>query len=391
LPSSAVRIEFVTETWPPELNGVALTTARAVDYLRARGHSVRVVRPRQRGEAARCDDQEWRTAGMALPMYPQLRLGWASSTTLQSQWRENVPDVVHVATPGPLGWNAVRAAHALGVACSADFRTQFDAYARHYGCAWAQGPLRHYLQHLHARADVNFVPTAPLATTLAGQGFEHLVVLGRGVDTQRFSPRWRDESLRRAWHVNPFEPVLLYVGRLAPEKGLDLAFHAFERWRRHLPTLRFVVVGDGPSRSALERWHPHATFLGVLEGAALARVYASADVFLFPSRTETFGNVVLEAAASGLIIAAFDQAAARAHLRDRVSACLARSDSARGFEEAVLRALATAHVPSHPMREQARQAALTADWPQVLARFESQLRLAARRVATSAPTHVRLA
>lgn len=386
-----MRIEYVTETWPPEVNGVALTAARAVDHLRAKGHAVRVVRPRQRDEAPRCDDHEWLTAGMALPMYPQLRLGWAGAAALRARWREQIPELVHVATPGPLGWNALRAAQALGIACSAEFVTRFDACAGHYGWGWAQAPLRAYLRHLHAGADVNFVPTAALAQSLAQQGFEHLVVLGRGVDAERFSPRWRDEALRRAWRVGPFEPVLLYVGRLAPEKEVEHAFMAFERWRRHLPRLRFIVVGDGPSRAALERCHPDATFLGVLQGADLSRAYASADVFLHPSRTDTFGNVVLEAAASGLVVVAYDQAAAQAHLRDRVSACLARSDSTRAFDEALLRALAVAHLPTHPMRGQARQAALAADWPQVLARFESQLRLAARRVATRAPTHVRLA
>jgi glycosyltransferase involved in cell wall biosynthesis len=391
LPLRAVRIAFVTETYPPEVNGVALTTARTVAHLRSAGHEVQLVRPRQPQELPRADVYEWRTAGQRLPMYPELRLGWATAAGLQRAWREAPPQLVHVATPGPLGLNALRAARAAGIAASADFRTNFHTFAPHYGFGWAGPLVLRYLRGLHARADVNFVPTQALADHLATLGFERLVVVGRGVDAQQFSPRRRDAALRECWQAGTRDTVLLYVGRLAREKGVSRVFDVFERWQRLMPRLRLVVVGDGPMRDSLQQRHPDAIFMGVQRGGELARIYASADLFLFPSRSDTFGNVVLEAAASGLVIAAYDEAAAHQHLRDGISACLARGDDDLDFDEAAARALWICRAPYHPMRLLARQQALAADWPRVLRRFEVHLRAAAESSSSLVLPHASVA
>jgi glycosyltransferase involved in cell wall biosynthesis len=387
-----VRIAYVTETYPPEINGVALTAARNVAHLRSAGHEVQLVRPRQPQELPRNDEHEWLTAGQCLPMYPQLRVGWASTGSLLHAWRRAPPQLVHVATPGPLGLNALRAAQQAGIACSADFRTNFHTFAPHYGFGWAEPLVLRYLRGLHARADINFVPTQALADHLGQLGFERLVVVGRGVDAEQFSPRRRDASLREAWQVGANDTVLLYVGRLAREKGVDRVFEVFERWQqRLLPRLRLVVVGDGPMRASLQQDHPNAIFMGVQRDDALARIYASADLFLFPSRSDTFGNVVLEAAASGLVIAAYDEAAAHQHLRDRISACLAHGSDDVDFDEAAARALWICRAPYHPMRMMARQAALSADWPRVLRRFELHLRAAAESSSNLVLSHATLA
>ena len=387
-----MRIAYVTETYPPEINGVALTAARNVAHLRSAGHDVQLVRPRQPQELPRSDEHEWLTTGQRLPMYPQLRVGWASTGSLLHAWRRAPPQLVHVATPGPLGLNALRAAQQAGIACSADFRTNFHTFAPHYGFGWAEPLVLRYLRGLHARADINFVPTQALADHLGQLGFERLVVVGRGVDAQQFSPRRRDASLREAWQVGANDTVLLYVGRLAREKGVDRVFDVFERWQqRLLPRLRLVVVGDGPMRASLQQAHPNAIFMGLQRGDALARIYASADLFLFPSRSDTFGNVVLEAAASGLVIAAYDEAAAHQHLRDRISACLAHGSGDVDFDEAAARALWICRAPYHPMRMMARQAALSADWPRVLRRFELHLRAAAESSSSLVLSHATLA
>jgi len=396
-----VHIAYVTETYPPEINGVSLSAARAVAHLRAAGHQVQLVRPRQRGEAPRDDAQEWLTAGGPIPMYPELRYGLARVAPLRRHWSRSargahgaqggpiaaaaVPELVHVATPGPLAWAALRAARAEGIPTSADFRTNFHAYSHHYGVGWLAPLVLGYLRRLHAMADCNFVPTTELAQQLAAQGFERLQVVGRGVDAERFSPVWRDPWLRRAWDVRPQDPVLLHVGRLAPEKNVALALQTFERLRVLHPGVRMVVVGDGPQRRALERAHPLARFVGVQTGEALARHYASADVFLFPSRTDTFGNVTLEALASGLAVVAFDTAAAAEHIEDGVSGCLvpltasstgSTPDPAQAFLAAAQRALAVAHAGS-PLRLQALRAARRADWDSVLRGFEQRLRAVA--------------
>ncbi len=386
----AVRITYVTETFPPEINGVSLSAARAVAFLRDAGHAVQLVRPRQPGERASDTAGLWLTAGGPIPMYRDLRFGLARAAAFRQRWqRHGAPDLVHVATPGPLGLAALRAARAQGVATSADFRTNFHAYSHHYRLGWLEPLVLGYLKRLHARADCNFVPTAQLARELAGQGFERLEVVGRGVDAQRFSPVWRDPALRQQWNARPQDPVLLHVGRLAAEKNVGLALQVFEQLRLVNPAVRMVVVGDGPQRQALQRAHPLARFVGVQTGAALARHYASADVFLFPSLTDTFGNVVLEALASGLAVVAYDTAAAAAHIRDRVSGCLAALPAGRQapagaaparavetFQTAARRALLHA-APGSALRLQALRAARRADWNVVLRGFEQQLRAVA--------------
>jgi glycosyltransferase involved in cell wall biosynthesis len=374
-----VRIAYVTETFPPEINGVALTAARTVRHLRAAGHAVQLIRPRRPGEPARRDAQEWRCAGGPIPMYPELRYGWATPAALRSLWHEDEggpPDIVHVTTPGPLGWAALRAAQAEGLPASADFRTNFHTYCSHYGLGWLEPVVLGYLKRLHAMAATNFVPTPELAQSLAAHGFEHLQVLGRGVDARLFSPERRDAALRRDWRAGPEQRVLLHVGRLAPEKNAGLALQTFERLSARRPGLRMVVVGDGPQRAKLERAHPRARFVGMQTGTALARYYASADVFLFPSLTDTFGNVVLEALASGLAVAAFDTGAAAQHVRNDLSGCLAPPckglDAADAFLDAAERAL-DASLPDGLRGGQARLQAQQADWAGVLHRFEQQL------------------
>ena len=320
-------------------------------------------------------------------MYPDLRYGIVSAGQLRRRWRENdgalAPELVHVTTPGPLAWQALRAARAEGIATSADFRTNFHAYSRHYGMAWLEPAVLGYLRRLHAMADATFVPTHELALQLDAQGFTNLQVVARGVDAERFAPIWRDAGLRARWGAGEDDPVLLHVGRLAAEKNVQLALDAFERLRPQQPGLRMVVVGDGPLRERLQAAHPAVHFAGTQRGEALARHYASADVFLFPSLTDTFGNVTLEAMASGLAVVAYDTAAAGLHVHDGVSGWLAPlwegRDGSEAFINAAHCALATAR-PQSAMRRHARQIARRCDWDSVLRSFDRRLRALANPV-----------
>jgi glycosyltransferase involved in cell wall biosynthesis len=366
-----VRIAYVTETYPPELNGVALTVQRTVRHLRQRGHEVELIRPRQAGEAPLDADDELRTAGCPLPMYPDLRVGLVSSSTLSRRFERSQPDLVHVATEGPLGWAALRAAQAQNLPVTADFRTNFHEYSRYYGLGWLSPLVYDYLRRFHNQTHRTFVPTEATRRQLAGAGFERLAVVGRGVDATQFTPEKRSGALRRAWGASE-GPVLLYVGRLAAEKNVTLALCAFEAVRLRMPTAAMIVVGDGPQKRKLQRDFPAAQFVGVQRGDALARHYASADLFLFPSVSETFGNVTLEALASGLPVIAFDTAAAADHVDDCDSGLLTPVGDESGFIAAVC-SLAWQHQHLGSLREHARRAALKANWPDVLGRFEAQL------------------
>ncbi|MEO8249561.1 MAG: glycosyltransferase family 1 protein [Burkholderiales bacterium] len=366
-----MRISYVTETFPPEVNGVALTAARMVAYLRAAGHEVEVIRPSQQGESRGAAAGEWLCAGFPIPMYPDLRFGLARPATLAKRFAQTRPQLVHVVTEGPLGRAAVAAAARLSIPTTSDFRTNFHQYSRYYRLGWLAPLIGRYLRNLHNRTARTFAPTRRLQQELTQQGFERVEWVGRGVDAARFSPDKHDQALRLKWGAQD-GPVLLYVGRLAPEKNVDLALAAWRRAHELVPSARMVVVGDGPLKTRLAREFPEVLFAGMKTGDALAAYYASADLFVFPSLSETFGNVTLEALASGLPVVAFDAAAASEFVVNRVNGRLIAPGDDAAFVVAT-GLLASLHGELAPMRVAAREAALSADWPAALARFEAQL------------------
>lgn len=370
--SAKMKIAYITEAWPPELNGVALTAALVVSHLRTRGHGVELVRPRQHGADAG-DATTLTVPGLPIPMYPKLRMGLPVRQRLITRWRAARPDVVHIATEGPLGWSACSAACSLDIPVTSDFHTRFDEYGGIYGTYGVKAivPLvRAYLRGFHNRTACTFAPTDEVAGILSGHGFNNVVVSGRGVDSAAYSPFFRSESLRRQWQA--VGPVVLYVGRFAYEKNLLTVVEAFEAIQAAEPTAKLVLVGDGPMRHTLEQRCPDAIFAGYQRGAMLAAHYASADMFLFPSLTETFGNVILEAMASGLPVVAYDTAAAAMHIRDEVNGMTV----APGDQFAFVRA-AVSLACDEPLRERlgeaARQTARSASWGNILADFELAL------------------
>ena len=320
-----LRLALVTETYPPEVNGVAMTVAHLVDGLRARGHQLQLVRPRQPGDeggvAASATDacHEVLLRGMAIPRYPQLKMGLPAGRALARRWKWQRPDLVHIATEGPLGWSALQAARQLGLPVTSDFRTNFHAYSQHYGIGWLQRPIMAYLRTFHNRAHCTMVPTEALRKALTDEGLRNVAVVARGVDTQQFTPARRSEALRASWGAGPQTRVVACVGRLAPEKNLDLLLRTYDAMRARQPDCRLLLVGDGPLRAALQARCPQAVFAGNRSGDDLAAHYASADVFVFASVTETFGNVTAEAMASGLPVLAFDYAAAGRLIQHRAN------------------------------------------------------------------------
>lgn len=367
-----LRLGFVTETYPPEINGVALTIARWIEGLRQRGHAVYLVRVRQGDEAPAAPDalDTLRLPGFRIPGYPQLQGGWPAPKTLLGHWQRRRPDLVHVVTEGPLGYSALRAARRLGIPVSTSFHTHFQGYSRHYHLGWLARPIIAYLRHFHNQGVQTLVPTVELAEQLQALGFLRTQVLARGVDTGLFSPSRRDPALRAAWGAAPEAPVALYVGRLAAEKNLELAIAAFEAIQRIQPAARLVLVGDGPLAARLRARHPEFVYCGMQRGEELAAHYASADVFLFPSLTETFGNVVLEALASGLAVAAFDYAAARAHVQPGRHGLLAPFGDADAFVAAAT-AMVRDTAALRGMGQTARQDILHLDRERVYDRLET--------------------
>ena len=390
--AGSLRIAVVTETWPPEVNGVAMSMARIVAGLHARHHDVQLIRPHQgSGDShASALHEQVLTGSWPVPRYPHLRMGMPSKSTLVRLWSLRRPDVVHIATEGPLGWSALQAARHLELPVTSDFRTNFHAYGHHYGIGWLAKPILAYLRTFHNRASCTMVPTETLRSDLAARGFERLHVVGRGVDTALFSPARRCAALRRQWDAGDNDAVALYVGRLAAEKNLDTVLAAFEALRDTHGWRRLVLVGDGPLRAELEQRVPLAVFAGHRSGEDLAAHYASADLFLFPSLTETYGNVTTEAMASGLPVVAFDHAAAGQWIDSGRNGMLAADTNREAFVAAAL-AVGSDAAGRTALGSAAREIALGMAWNSVVTRFESILLQAAGARSYDAPLLARAA
>ncbi|WP_396615292.1 glycosyltransferase family 4 protein [Lysobacter soli] len=366
-----MRYAIVSETYPPEINGVALTVQGLEQGLRARGHDVQLVRPRQSPQDIAAT-HEVLVRGAPLPRYPGLRLGLPATSRLIQTWTQARPDAVYVATEGPLGWSALRAARRLGIPAASGFHTRFDEYMRDYGLPFLAGAALAWMRRFHNAADATLVPTRELVDFLVAQRFRNVVRLPRAVDTRLFDPCRRDDSLRAQWHVGERTLLAIYVGRIAAEKNLDLAVRAFRQIQNVRPDARFVWIGDGPARAKLEHDNPDFIFCGVQRDEALARHFASGDLFVFPSLSETFGNVTLEALASGVPTVAFDYGAAREYLRDGVHGAAVAPNDEAGFIARCVR-IAADDAMRETMRDAARQAVIALRPEQVSTDFDALL------------------
>ncbi|PKO34120.1 MAG: glycoside hydrolase [Betaproteobacteria bacterium HGW-Betaproteobacteria-7] len=383
----ALEIALVSETYPPEVNGVAMTVGRLVSGLRELGHRVEVIRPRQTlGDAGGDDDRT--VAALPLPGYYGLRFGLPAGGMLTRRWRLRRPDLVHVVTEGPLGWSAVSAARRLGIPVTSGFHTNFDRYSAYYGVGWLRPLVAAYLRILHRRTLLTMVPTATLAADLAGSGIGGVRVVGRGVDTGLYDPARRSANLRASWGVSAGQPACLYVGRLAPEKNPQLVLAAFAAIRQRHPGARLIWVGDGPAAEGLASAHPEHHFAGMRTGVDLAMHYASADLFLFPSLTETYGNVVAEAMASGLPVVAYRSAAAAELIDHRHNGVVAPPGDELAYIEAATWLLAEPE-RRRQVGEMARASMLTRRWSDIVERFASvvgeAIEINARSSSGSAP------
>ncbi len=311
--------------------------------------------------------------GLPIPRYPDLRFGLPITRALKRAWTHRPPQVLYIATEGPLGRSALAAARRLGIPAISGYHTNFQQYCRHYGLGLIEQSVWRSLRRFHNRSQLTLVPTRDLAAQLGERGIERLRVFPRGVDTDLFNPAQRRPELRQTWGLEEDQLAVLYVGRLAAEKNLGLAVRAFEAIRAHVPGSRFVLVGDGPELGRRRKLHPDFVFTGNKTGIELAEHYASGDLFLFPSTTETFGNVVLEAMASGLAIAAYDYAAARQHIRNGRDGMLARLDDDREFVRCAL-GLAESPALAGQNRVNARTAALSLGWPRLIGDLEELMR-----------------
>jgi len=376
-----VKLAIVTETFPPEINGVAMTFGVIARTLGRRGHSVAVYRPGRKDlpdPATETDYRQVPMKGFPIPGYPLLRMGLPAGRKLRKLWTADRPDLVHVVTEGPLGLSAIRTARALGIPATSSFHTNFHAYTRHYKVSLLHQLALGWLRYVHNQTLATFAPTRELCAELTAEGFKGMTLLSRGVDTRQFRPERRSEELRKEWGAGPDDPVVIHVGRMAAEKNYPLLFEVYAAMKRANPACRFILAGEGPLKKALMRDHPDCIFAGFFSRDEIGRYYASADVYIHASLTETFGNVLTEAMASGLACAGFDYAAARIFVKDGVNGLAVPGESREGLVAAGVRLATDAGLRAR-LRAAARPAVEAQSWETVIEGFEANLAAAAGR------------
>lgn len=356
-------IEVVTDTYVPDINGVANSLGRMCSGLREIGHRVEIIRSGKAHAAGETTVFSW-----PLPGYWEIKVGAPWPGELRRRWEKARPDLVYVAIETPLGFSGAKAAIDLGIPVIGGFHTNFREYLKKYGADWVGEQVWCYQKWFHARLDRTLVPSPDAREKLLEAGFKTVGILGRGVDTTLFDPARRSAELRAKWGVDDRTPVAVIVGRISSEKNIGLAIQAFTRMKAECPGAVCIVVGDGPFRAKLERENPEVKFTGYLTGEALAECYASSDIMLFPSETETFGNVLIEGMASGLAVVAYDYAAAGCHCENGVDALKVP----KGDADAFLRAAQTLLDPAlrASLGAEARRKAGTLSWRSIVAEME---------------------
>jgi phosphatidylinositol alpha 1,6-mannosyltransferase len=332
-----VRIALVTDTYVPQVNGVSTVVHRIVRVLGDRGCGAAVVAPRY-PDAPNDLPGELRVRSAPFPPYPAIRLSLPAPGQVGRFLRRFQPDLVHVATEGPLGLAGRRFALRERVPLITSYHTDFPGYCRHYGASLLEPTAWQWLRWFHGPALLTHTPGAFVRDTLHARGIGRAVVWGRGVDTERFTPDRDRARWRRRLGVRDGTALVLHVGRLAPEKNLDVLADAWTLARETLGAqARFVIAGEGPLELRLESRMPWATRIGFLDRDDLADLYAAADLCVLPSATETCGLVALEAMATGLPVIAADAGGFRESIVNERTGFLVSPDDARAFAATVVR------------------------------------------------------
>lgn len=363
-----MKITIVSETYFPQINGVSRTLGRLVDCLVEQGDQVQLIIPRYpvpaESQAPQAGDiQRNCLPGFSFPLYREVKIVACRPARVKTLLKTFDPDIVHVATEGPLGWISRHCAVTMHYPLATSFHTNFPDYLAFYKMGWLKTVSWKYLRYFHQAAFVTFCPTTSVKNELQRRGFDKLAIWGRGVDCDRFNPALRNHQLRRRLGLRPHTTAALYVGRIADEKNLALLLDVAQILKAE--DVKLILTGDGPARQRLsEKAGDNVIFTGYKYGHELAQIYASADLFVFPSVTDTFGNVILEGMASGLPAVGFDAPGPRDIIAPNQTGAVV-SQRTPGAFAAVLQQLVDAPARRREMSTQAREYALSCRWERI--------------------------
>ncbi|HET7085705.1 MAG TPA: glycosyltransferase family 1 protein [Rhizomicrobium sp.] len=363
----ALRVALITSSYNYIPDGVALTLNRLVGYLESQGVEVLVFAPVANEPAFPHQGTVVAVPSIPLPGRPEYRLALGMAGYVKRQLLDFAPDIIHIGVPDLLGHAALGLAQAHEIPAVASYHTRYETYLRHYWYLTPfEGPLKGVLRRFYGQCREVYVPSDSVRDALLADGLkDNFKPWPRGIDTKRFSPAKRSAAWRARYGIGEGEVVILHVSRLVREKRLDTLTAALNRVTA---PHRVLIVGDGPDRDLVERETPHAIFTGFLEGEALATAYASSDIFVFPSDSESFGNVTLEAMASGLPSVCADATGSRSLVVAGETGFLAPADDAQVFARH-LTALAQDGGLRAAMGAAARLRAQAFSWEETLARM----------------------
>jgi glycosyltransferase involved in cell wall biosynthesis len=357
-----MRIALMSETFLPDVNGVTRTICHILDHLQAEGHRALLFAPwGAPGDYAGFEVVP--LTGVPLPMYPDVKFT-PPQFGITAHLQRFKPDLLHLVGPIAFGTVAPTIAHNLRLPIISSYHTDFGAYTAYYGLGVFKNLVNFHMRWIHNRTRITLCPSTATLRYLRSHGFRRLKVWGRGVDIERFQPAHHNPAWRESVGAQPGEMLLLYVGRLAREKRVDLLADAL----RGLQGVRLVLVGGGPARAELEqRMHGLPVhFTGFLQGHALATAYASADAFVFPSHTDTFGQVVQEAMASGLPVVGARSGGTLDLVREGVTGLLFEPGAATDLRAQLL-TLIRDPATRLAMGEAGHAAAMRRSWPRIMA------------------------
>ncbi len=375
-----MRIAVFSDTVFPQINGVSRVLAKYLEYMDDKNIEYMLFVPEKK--SANDKDNIIHLGGRKFFLYPEIKLALPRYSKISAYLDAFQPDMIHLLTPFSLGLAGLRYARARIIPLVSSYHTNFDQYLDYYGMPFLLKPTHKYLQWFHSFSQINFCPSRATLAELSDLGIKNLEVCPNGVDLEEFSPAYRNSATRQSLLGENEKPILLYVGRIAPEKNLEVLIKAVSILNDREAPFKLVLVGDGPSRQKWENINiDNVAFLGYKSGRALQEIYASADLFVFPSTTETFGNVILEAMASGLPVVAARAGGVQDNLIDMYNGLSFQPGDPYDMAQAIHQLLSEPDLRAR-LTCNASQYALSKTWSEIFSEFFTHLDLLLQTTAT---------
>jgi len=379
-----MRLTLVSETYFPQMNGVSKVLDRLVRYAESNGHEVQLVIPRYRERTP--GPNEVPVFAFPFPLYPEVVVPVPRPWKIWRRIKAFNPDLIHIATEVFLGLAVLRKAKGGTIPVVSSYHTNFTQYLRHYYMGCLENGIWKYLRWFHNNTLRTYCPSTMTREDISSRGFQNVEVWSRGVETDLFSPERRSEALRQQLGVNEADILAVYVGRLAKEKNLPVLLRVFEKLQQRLPAVKLLLVGDGPIRNSIEKTKPEGVIcVGYKRGEALAEHFASADLFLFPSVTETFGNVVIEGLSCGVPVVGFRAGGVPHSVHHGENGLLAEPEDEESFLSNAEKLCRDKELRRN-MSEEARRYARTQNWDRIFEELFASYRQVLEESRTSAPS-----